>query len=268
MYEFFSKRPEPIESSIINAWEPSRVHKKVFTTDETKRLINIFKKAPKTSNMTVQNKMFDDYLNSNVEEEKVKRPRKGEDATACSAPVCWDEGSKEILDPVVRKCVGDYKIVGGTFNLLVGPYRLHTDSGRLPETKIFKQIIIPLHWDYKLDVYSMLYDQRWTGCQARFQRGIITKSDESFNNATHMTVKNYEKSDIHNLTHKPFDWDDYGKYCTHINYESLWGFSIELAAKWEPQSLIAYDRCVIHSSDHFQSLNNKLFIALVTEQAE
>ena len=93
MYEFFSKRPEPIESSIINAWEPSRVHKKVFTTDETKRLINIFKKAPKTSNMTVQNKMFDDYLNSNVEEEKVKRPRKGEDATACSAPVCWDEGS-------------------------------------------------------------------------------------------------------------------------------------------------------------------------------
>ena len=39
MYEFFSKRPEPIESSIIDAWEPSKVHKKVFTTDETKQLI-------------------------------------------------------------------------------------------------------------------------------------------------------------------------------------------------------------------------------------
>ena len=219
--------------------------------------------------MTKQNKMFDDFLNTDsVEKTITPGSRFGQGSGACSAPVCWDEGSKEILEPVLKKCIGYFKIVGGTFNITMNPYRLHTDSGRLKETKIHKQIIIPLHWDKSLDVYSILYDQRWTGCQARFQRGIITKSDESFNTATHMTVKNYEKSDIHNLTHKPFDWDDYGKYCTHINYESLWGFSIELAAKWTTRSLIGYDRSVIHSYCHFASskLKTKLFLTFITSK--
>ena len=268
MYEFFSKRPKEIEEKIIERWEPSKVHENVFSSDEISKLISIFKKSPKTSNMTIQNKMFDDYLNSKGEIENYEKPRPGQSATACSAPVCWDEGSKEILDPVVRNCVGDYKIVGGTFNLLMGPYRLHTDSGRLPESKIFKQIIIPLHWDFSVNVYSILYDQRWTGCQARFQRGVPEQSEEAFNTSTHMTIKEYETSDIYNLTKKDFNLDDYNAYCSHINYESLWGFSIERAAKWEPKSLIAYDRSVIHSSDHFKSIKNKLFITLVTEQAE
>jgi hypothetical protein len=40
-----------------------------------------------------------------------------------------------------------------------------------------------------------------------------------------------------------------------------------LAAKWEPQCLIYYDRSVIHSSCHFaqKNLKSKLFLTLVTE---
>lgn len=269
MYEFFGRRPPEVEKEIMNRWEDSKVHQNVFTTDETKQLVSIFKKAPKAGAELTFYKMFDDCLNSEGFENTFKRPQMGAQATACSAPVCWDEGAKEILDPVLRKCIGDYKIVGGKFNLALGPYRLHTDSGRIPESKIYKQIIIPLMWDTKLPVHTLLYDQRWTGCQARFQRGILD-TDEKFTTPTHMTIKNYEKEPIFNLTYEPFNEEDYGKYCTHINRDSLWGFSIELAAKWEPQSLIAYDRCVIHSADHFANakLKNKLFLTLVTEQAD
>ena len=57
---------------------------------------------------------------------------------------------------------------------------------------------------------------------------------------------------------------DYNNYLTHIDYEALWGFSVELAAKWEPQSLIVFDRSVIHSSCHFanKELQNKLFLTI------
>ena len=85
-----------------------------------------------------------------------------------------------------------------------------------------------------------------------------------------MTITDYEDSEIHKLTYEPFDKQMYESLVSHINYESLWGFSIELAAKWTPRSLIAYDRSVIHSSCHFASskLKTKLFITLVTEQAD
>ena len=270
MYDFFSKRPPEIEKQIVDNWEPSKVHHDVFSKDETKKLINIFKKAPKAGAGLTFYKMFDDCLESDNFENTYTRPKFGEQSTACSAPVCWEE-SKEILDPVLRKCIGDYKMIGGKFNLTLGPYRLHTDSGRYPESKIFKQIIIPLHWNETLPVYSMLFKQRWTGCQARFQRGVYDAADfEKFETPTHMTVIDYENSDIHNLTNKPFDEDDYKKYLTHINYESLWGFSIELPAMWDSQCLIAYDRSVIHSSCHFaeKNLKNKLFLTLVTEQPD
>ena len=271
MFEFFDKRPETINKQIIDSWEESKLHLNAFSTDEINQLIKIFKTAPKTNNMTKQNKMFDDFLNSeSVDKTITPSQRFGQGSGAFSAPVCWDEGSKEILDPVLKKCIGDYKIVGGTFNMTMNPYRLHTDSGRLKETKIHKQIIIPLHWDRTLDVYSILYDQRWTGCQARFQRGLSQTSEEKFTTTTHMTITDYENSQIHNLTNEPFDNHLYESLASHINYESLWGFSIELAAKWTPQSLIAYDRSVIHSSCHFASskLKTKLFITLVTEQPD
>ena len=47
MYEFFSRRPKEVEDTIKDRWESSKIHKNVFTLDETKRLIEIFKKAPK-----------------------------------------------------------------------------------------------------------------------------------------------------------------------------------------------------------------------------
>lgn len=265
---YFMKRPVHVENDIMRKWEPSVVHENAFTLDETKQLINIFKKAPKTTNMTEQNKMFDDFLNKDsTPGVNIPRPKAGEASTACSAPVCWEEGASEILHPILTKCIGNYKIVGGTFNLTMGPYRLHTDSGRHEDSRIYKQIIIPLFWDKSLPVYSILYDQRWTGCQARFQRGVASSSDEKFTTSTHMTITDYENSPIYNLTNEPFDKSDYENFVSHINYESLWGFSIEMAAKWTPQSLISYDRCVIHSSCHFarQELKNKLFLTLVTE---
>ena len=270
MYEHFSRRPKEVEDAIIASWEPSKVHKNVFSKDETKQLINLFKKAPKAGSGVANYKMFDDSLNvADFEHTLAKRrPNPGETATACSAPVSWDTGAKEILDPVLTKCIGDYNMIGGKFNITLGPYRLHTDSGKDPQSKVYKQIIIPLHWDKSLDIYSMLFDQRWSGCQARFQRGVNTSSDESFDTPSHITVTDYENSDIFNLTDAYLSKEDYNNYLTHIDYEALWGFSVELAAKWEPQSLIAFDRSVIHSSCHFanKELQNKLFLTIVTEQ--
>ena len=75
MYEFFSKRPKQIEDIIINRWERSRVHEDVFTLDETKRLIEIFKKAPKAGAGLTFYKMFDDCLNSDDFENTFKKPR-------------------------------------------------------------------------------------------------------------------------------------------------------------------------------------------------
>ena len=46
MYEHFSRRPKEIEDAIIANWGPSKVHKNVFSKDETKRLIQLFKIAP------------------------------------------------------------------------------------------------------------------------------------------------------------------------------------------------------------------------------
>ena len=267
MYEFFSKRPQHIDSYVTSRWEPSRLHQEVFSKEEITELISIFKKAPKAGAGLTFYKMFDDCLNSDTFENTFKKPKMGEQSTACSAPCMWDEGTKDVVHPKLKKLIGDYKLIGGKFNLLLGPYRLHTDSGKHKESKIYKQIIIPLYWDFNLPVYTMLYDQRWSGCQARFQRGVSQDSDQKFETPTHMTVVDYEDSDIHNLTNLPFDKEDYDNFLTHINYESLWGFSIELAAKWERRCLIAYDRSVIHSSCHFaaKNLKNKLFLTLVTE---
>lgn len=271
MYDFFSKRPEPINSFIEDRWEPSSVYKQVFTSEETKKLVSIFRQAPKAGSGLTYYKMFDDCLNSdNFENTFNSKFRPGETATACSSPCMWDEGTSEIVHPKLKKLIGDYKIIGGKFNLTLAPYRLHTDSGRYPESKIYKQIIIPLVWDNKLPVYSMLFDQRWTGCQARFQKGVDPSSDEKFETPTHMTVTDYKNSDIVNLRNTAFSIKDYNNYLTHITYDSLWGFSIELAAKWEPRCLIAYDRSVIHSSCHFaeKTLKNKLFLTLVTEHPD
>ena len=270
MYEFFTRRPESVESYMMDRWEPSAVHEEVFTPDETKQLLAIFKKAPKAGAELTFYKMFDDCLNSDDFEDTYKGFRPGQTATACSGPCMWDEGTSEIVHPKLQKLIGDYKLIGGKFNLTLGPYRLHTDSGRYPDSKIYKQIIIPLVWDNKLPVYSMLFDQRWTGCQARFQKGVELGSEEKFETPTHITVTDYENSDIFNLRDSAFDIDDYNKYLTHITYDALWGFSIELAAKWTPQSLISYDRSVIHSSCHFaeKNLKNKLFLTLVTEHPD
>ena len=60
MYEHFSRRPKEIEDAIIASWEPSKVHKNVFSKDETKELINLFKKAPKAGSGVANYKMFDD----------------------------------------------------------------------------------------------------------------------------------------------------------------------------------------------------------------
>ena len=119
MYKHFSRRPKEIEDAIIASWEPSKIHKNVFSKDETKQLINLFKKAPKAGSGVANYKMFDDSLNvSDFEHTLAKRrPNPGETATACSAPVSWDTGAKEILDPVLTKCIGDYKMIGGKFNI-------------------------------------------------------------------------------------------------------------------------------------------------------
>ena len=82
MYEFFSKRPKQIEDIIINRWERSRVHEDVFTLDETKRLIEIFKKAPKAGAGLTFYKMFDDCLNSDDFENTFKKPKIGAQSTA------------------------------------------------------------------------------------------------------------------------------------------------------------------------------------------
>ena len=90
-----------------------------------------------------------------------------------------------------------------------------------------------------------------------------SKSESKSENNNEITT-----DDIFNLTDAYLSKEDYNNYLTHIDYEALWGFSIELAAKWEPQSLIAFDRSVIHSSCHFanKELQNKLFLTIVTEQ--
>lgn len=268
LVKHFTKRDPEVEEFLANQEQPSKVKHKVFTKLQTKQLLSIFKKAPKAGPEITHYKMFDDCLNSDDFEDTFSSyPRIGEVSTACSAPCMWNEGTSEVVDPILKNLIGDYKLIGGKFNLTLGPYRLHTDSGKHSHSKIYKQIIIPLLWDVKVPVYTMLFNQRWTGSQARFQRGVPAKSEEKFETATHLTVTDYENSDIKHLTSKPFDVDDYNNYLTHINYESLWGFSIELAATWKPQSLIYYDRSVIHSSCHFANsqLSSKLFLTLVTE---
>ena len=84
MYEHFSRRPKEIEDAIIASWEPSKVHKNVFSKDETKELINLFKKAPKAGSGVANYKMFDDSLNvADFEHTLAKRrPNPGETATA------------------------------------------------------------------------------------------------------------------------------------------------------------------------------------------
>ena len=64
MFEFFDKRPDEVNKKIIDSWEESKLHLNAFSTDEINQLIKIFKTAPKTNNMTKQNKMFYDFLNT------------------------------------------------------------------------------------------------------------------------------------------------------------------------------------------------------------
>ena len=99
MYEHFSRRPKEVEDAIIASWEPSKVHKNVFSKDETKQLINLFKKAPKAGSGVANYKMFDDSLNvADFEHTLAKRrPNPGETATACSAHVSWDTGALQAV---------------------------------------------------------------------------------------------------------------------------------------------------------------------------
>ena len=107
MYEHFSRRPKEIEDSIIDSWDTSNVFQNVFSKEDTKELIRLFKVAPKAGSGIENYKMFDDSLNvSDFEHTLAKRrPNPGETATACSAPVSWNTGAKEILDPVLKECI-------------------------------------------------------------------------------------------------------------------------------------------------------------------
>jgi len=256
----FKSRPKEVEQKIIESLSPTKTLNNVLDVQDISELTKIFKKAKKSNSSDASQQLLDDLLNNDDLYESEKLNSKPTDTIQCAAALNWNQGVSEILNHKLEKVIDDFEVVGGMFYVNNGSFKLHTDSGTDPNSVIYKIFTIPLKFNTNTPIYTPVFNQYWLGSAARFEKG-----SKAIHNNTHLNVTDYENDPIYNLTYKDYDLKDY-ENLSHINLDSLWGFSLESKNKWNVGDIFIIDRAKIHASCDFSKHKTapKFFMTIVT----
>ena len=70
----------------------------------------------------------------------------------------------------------------------------------------------------------------------------------------------------HIINDEPFDYEEYKKRLTHLDYDSLQSLKIQKIFTWKPGSALIWDRVTLHASNNYMvdGVKNKLGLAIFT----
>lgn len=243
----------------------------------------------------------------------------GIDGTPVKSPNEWHPRIREILLKKIEHQIGSFSIHPDEFPphylRTIYPIKLHADTGRDPNSVIYKQILIPLEvTPMNNPAYTIIFDRRWYGQASGFISKkylpsqtsnhyeildsnnkfihfddvsvfydevkycvgkTVHKNDGIFKITKEFLIKldlliNKERynlqSNEHIINNTPFDKNLYGKYLSHLDYDSLQSLNIDTIFQWKPSSAIIWDRTKLHSSSNYfkDNVRSKLGMAIFT----
>ncbi len=203
-----------------------KVIKNIFTENEIKSFLELYRNLPTTVHNKKQNVIKKRWL--------------------------FDYGKdlQKIFYNKVKDIIGDFKMdnlksddgndILGLFQESYNPIGLHIDSGFNYDDHIYKQTLIPL-----TPVGStIIFKNRFYGKSTNF---TIDKKELEIKDLKYgQNLRSSEHTKM--FGHKPFDKKIYEEYLSHENFNNLKGLEVELIYKWELGSILIFDRSHLHCS--------------------
>tara|TARA_B100000700_G_C14932970_1_gene802836 strand:+ start:127 stop:840 length:714 start_codon:yes stop_codon:yes gene_type:complete len=206
--------------------QPPKVIKNLYSKEEIKEFLDLYKSLP----VTVHNK-----------KQNVIKKR-------------WLQGHGKKLEKVfcerLRNEIGDFKMdnlqaddgkdILGLFQESYNPIGLHVDSGFDFENRIYRQTLIPL-----TSVGStVIFKNRFYGESTNFTLDSKELEKKQLNYGQNKRSSEH----IGMYGKKPFDEETHKKYLKHEKIENLAGLEMELVYEWELGSMLIFDRTNLHCS--------------------
>ena len=206
--------------------KPPKVLKNLYTKEEIKEFLELYKNLPTTVHNKKQNVIKKRWLQGYSEKlEKLFCERLKNEIGEFKMDNLKDENGKDI-----------YGLIQESYN----PIGLHVDAGFNFENLIYRQTLIPL-----TPVGStVIFKNRFYGSSTSF-----TLDEKELEKKQLKYGQNKRSSDHINMYgKKPFDKDTHEKYLNHEKIENLAGLEIEFVYEWELGSMLIFDRTNIHCS--------------------
>ena len=206
--------------------KPPKVLKNLYTKEEIKEFLELYKNLPTTVHNKKQNVIKKRWLQGYSEKlEKLFCERLKNEIGDFKMDNLKDENGKDI-----------YGLIQESYN----PIGLHVDAGFNFENLIYRQTLIPL-----TPVGStVIFKNRFYGSSTSF-----TLDEKELEKKQLKYGQNKRSSDHINMYgKKPFDKDTHEKYLNHEKIENLAGLEIEFVYEWELGSMLIFDRTNIHCS--------------------
>jgi hypothetical protein len=196
--------------------------------------------------------MFDTKLCKNVVPNKILNALIADFENGCDQSLIYRrfnvklEQAKELLIPIIKDHLpGDWTIDGGNYFETNRPYRLHCDSGKEINKRLYYNIVIPIKLqadNYNSDLNKLIVtNQTWQGDAAFFIKGDVGQPEYN------ICVTDYK--DVGNLSS---GFDQYLlKSCSHLNPKNLEGFTTKAALEWSPGDIILFKRNLIHVTSNW-----------------
>jgi len=206
--------------------KPPKVLKNLYTKEEIKEFLELYKNLPTTVHNKKQNVIKKRWLQGYSEKlEKLFCERLKNEIGEFKMDNLKDENGKDI-----------YGLIQESYN----PIGLHVDAGFNFENLIYRQTLIPL-----TPVGStVIFKNRFYGSSTSFTL------DEKELEKKQLNYGQNKRSSEHigMYSKKPFSKEDYDKYLKHEKIENLAGLEIEFVYEWELGSMLIFDRTNLHCS--------------------
>ncbi len=222
---------------------PPKIMKNIFSIEEIKEFIELYKKLPITVHNKKQNVIKKRWLQGyNEKLEKIFNQRLTKEIGTFKFDNLQDENGKDIL---------------GLIQESYAPIGLHVDAGFNLDNQIYKQTLIPLS-----SVGStVIFKNRFYNGSTNF-----TQDPEELKK-TNLGYGQNKRSNIHlrMFGDKDFDKNIHKKYLNHENIDNLKGLEVELIYEWEVGSMLIFDRSHLHCSSSIIE-GKKIGIATFTKK--
>ena len=205
---------------------PPKVIKNIFSEEQIKNFLKLYKNLPITVHNKKQNVIKKRWLQG------------------------YDKTLEELFCEKLKNEIGDFKMdnlidengkeIYGLIQESYAPIGLHVDGGFELKNQIYKQSLIPLS-----SVGStVIFKNRFYGGSTNF-----TKDPDELKKKDLKYGQNKRSSEHLSLYgDKPFDKEIHKNYLQHENIDNLKGLEVELIYKWEVGSMLIFDRTHLHCS--------------------